>query len=140
MAPLRCGARPFGLKKKAERATGTCQRAETDMRIFCAFILFVFGVSAASAEIRINVSRIENGALTVSGETRPNQTVTLDGKYQAKSDAAGRFAFHLSYKPDTCMSDIKSGDDVYSAVIAGCLIATQLAAPEPSPTSGKPPG
>ena len=109
------------------------------MRIFCAFILFVFGIGAASAEIRISVSRYKDGALTITGETRPNQTVTLDGKYQAKSDAAGRFAFHLDYKPPTCMADLTTGADVYSAVVAYCLLPTQIAAPD-EPIPGKPPG
>jgi hypothetical protein len=137
---MHCGARPSGLKKKAERATSTCQRAETDMRTLCALILFVFGVSAASAEIRINVSRYENGQLTVSGETKPNEAVTLDDKYKTTSDAAGRFAFHLNYKPELCMTDINAGTDVYSAVIAGCLLPAEVAVPEPAPQAGKPPG
>ncbi|HVV63298.1 MAG TPA: hypothetical protein VHD14_16240 [Pseudolabrys sp.] len=109
------------------------------MRSLCALILLFCGATAASAEIRISVSRYQNGALTVTGETQPNQTVSLDGKYTTKSDAAGRFAFHLDYKPPTCMADITAGGDVYSAVIAYCLLPTQIAAPD-EPMPGKPPG
>jgi len=112
------------------------------MRILCALIFLVFGIGAASADIRIDVSRYANGVMTVTGETQPNEAVTLDGKYKTTSDAAGRFAFHLKYKPDLCMSDIKAGTDVYSAVIAGCLLPAQVATPEPvpAPAAAKPPG
>ncbi|HEU4662143.1 MAG TPA: hypothetical protein VFS63_15940 [Pseudolabrys sp.] len=110
------------------------------MRTLCIFILLVFGVSAASAEIRISVSRYENGRLTVEGTTDPNEAVTLDNKYKTKSDSAGRFTFHLNYKPDLCMTDINAGTDVYSAVIAGCFLPTEVAVPETDAPSGKPPG
>ncbi|MGC1467680.1 MAG: hypothetical protein WA792_18355 [Pseudolabrys sp.] len=110
------------------------------MRTLCALILFIFSVSAASADIRIDVSRYANGTTTVTGETQPNEAVTLDGKYKTKSDGAGRFSFHLNYKPDLCMSDIRAGTAVYSAVIAGCLLPAQIAEPEPVPASTKPPG
>src|SRR6185437_10361788 len=110
------------------------------MRTLCALIFFIFSVSAASADIRIDVSRYANGMMTVTGETQPNEAVTIDGKYKAKSDNAGRFTFHLNYKPDLCMSDIRAGTDVYSAVIAGCLLPAQIATPETTSNSGKPPG
>lgn len=76
--------------------------------------------SPAKAEIRVSVSRYEDGTLTVAGRTEPNRTVTLDGRASVKSDGDGHFVFNEHYKPETCMSDITSGDDIYSAVIAGC--------------------
>jgi hypothetical protein len=76
--------------------------------------------SLAHAEIRVSVSRYEDGTLTVAGQTAPNRTVTLDGRASVKSDGGGHFVFQEHYKPETCMSDITSGDDIYSAVIAGC--------------------
>jgi hypothetical protein len=75
----------------------------------------------ASADIRINVSRYENGHLRIEGHTEPNSKVTLDGKYTTTSNSGGYFTFTESYKPSDCMSDIRSGEDVYSAVIAGCF-------------------
>jgi hypothetical protein len=94
------------------------------MRWLCAALALLCGVSAASADIRINQSRYENGKLFVSGNTGPGRTVTLDGKYKTKSDGEGHFSFSVNYKPPTCMSDIRAGDDVYSAVITGCFGST----------------
>jgi hypothetical protein len=91
------------------------------MRYLCAALFLLAGIGSAAAEIRINVSRYDDGKLIVHGETAPGRTVTLDDKYKTKSDGGGFFTFKLDYKPSTCMSDIRAGTDVYSAVIAGCL-------------------
>jgi hypothetical protein len=91
------------------------------MRWLAAALVLIAGVGAARADIRINDSRYLDGHLIVDGETAPNRTVTLDRKYKTESDGAGEFKFNLAYKPFTCMTDIRSGNDVYSAVIAGCL-------------------
>ena len=91
------------------------------MRFLCAALLLIAGVGTAAANIRINQSYYRHGTLTIAGQTEPDKTVVLDGKYKAKSDADGDFAFTEHYKPDTCMSDIRSGDSEYAAVIAGCL-------------------
>lgn len=85
-----------------------------------AFAFWLAGSALAAAEIRITVSRFENGTLTVVGTTAPRQTVVLDGRARVTSDINGHFTFTEHYKPDTCMSDIVSGKDIYSAVIAGC--------------------
>jgi hypothetical protein len=67
------------------------------------------------------------------------RAVTLDGKYKTKSDGGGHFKFSVREKPDTCMSDIRSGSDVYSAVIAGFLDAVDVDGPLPTKkTAGKP--
>lgn len=96
----------------------SCRKAAS---ILCATLSVCLGATGmAAAEIRINVSRYEDGTLTVAGSTAPNRAVTLDGRVSVKSDAEGHFVFQEHYKPETCMSDITSGDDVYSAVIAGC--------------------
>jgi hypothetical protein len=112
---------------------------ETTMRWLMAVLVLLCGVCTAAAEIRIDRSRYENGQLIVIGETEPGRTVTLDGKYTANSGADGHFKFTVqNYKPPTCMSDIKAGDDVYSAVIAGCFGATTDAgAVSPSATRGQ---
>jgi hypothetical protein len=101
------------------------------MRWLAAFALLMACLGAARADIRINVSRYSGGTLTVAGETSPGRAVTLDDKFKTESDGAGRFSFILRYKPPTCMSDIRAGEDVYSAVIAGCLDAGDVDGPLP---------
>ncbi|HEU5017541.1 MAG TPA: hypothetical protein VFT69_06165 [Pseudolabrys sp.] len=91
------------------------------MRYLCAALIFLAGIGTASADIRIDQSRYANGEVTIVGETSPDAVVTLDDKYKTKSDAGGHFKFTEPYKPFTCMSDIRSGSNIYSAVIAGCL-------------------
>jgi hypothetical protein len=91
------------------------------MRLLCAALLLLAGIGPAAANIRINTSRYENGTLTIAGQTEPHKTVTLDGKYKTKSDVDGDFKFAVHEKPFTCMSNIRSGSSIYSAVIAGCL-------------------
>jgi hypothetical protein len=51
--------------------------------------------ATANAAIRIAGSRYDNGTLIVSGMARPNQPVTLDGKYKTTSDSGGRFEFRV---------------------------------------------
>jgi hypothetical protein len=91
------------------------------MRWLVAALILIYGISAALGDIRIDESRYENGKTVITGETAPDLTVTLDGKYKTQSNDNGNFKFSVRYKPTTCMSDIKAGDDVYSAVIAGCF-------------------
>ena len=101
------------------------------MRWFCAALVLLAGISAASADIRIDESRYVNGQLIITGETGPGRTVTLDKKYKTKSDGEGRFKFTVkNYKPADCMSDIRSGNDLYSAVIAGCFGVTSDISPK----------
>jgi hypothetical protein len=100
------------------------------MRSLAAALIILFaGVSAATADIRVNESRYENGKTIITGDTAPRRMLTLDGKYTTKSDGEGHFKFEVKYKPSDCMSDIKAGEDVYSAVIAGCFGVTSGAAP-----------
>jgi hypothetical protein len=109
------------------------------MRFLFAALLLLASVGTATADIRINESRYASGKVIISGETEPSTTVTLDGKYKTKSDGGGHFKFSVKYKPDTCMSDIRAGSDVYSAVIAGCLDAGDVDGPLPTKqTSAKP--
>jgi hypothetical protein len=105
---------------------------EMTMRWLYAALILLAGISAASADIRIDESRYIDGKLIVSGETGPGRTVTLDRKYKTKRDGDGHFSFMVSkYKPADCMSDIRAGDDLYSAVIAGCFGVTNGAASTP---------
>jgi len=91
------------------------------MRWLTAALLLIAGIGTAGADIRVNQSRYLDGKLLVSGTTGPGRTVTLDDRYRTKSDGEGHFRFSVKYKPPICMSDIRAGDEVYSAVIAGCL-------------------
>lgn len=107
------------------------------MRWLCAALILLSAVRAASAEIRVDESRYEGGKLIIAGETKPGRTVTLDDKYKTKSDGEGHFQFNVGYKPPTCMSDLASGSDVYSAVISGCFGVTDdstASAKEQSPS------
>lgn len=99
------------------------------MRWFAAAVVLVSCISAARADIRINESRYVGGNVIISGETAPNRAVTLDNKYATKSDGGGFFKFTEHYKPFTCMSDIRSGADIYSAVISGCLDPADVDSP-----------
>jgi hypothetical protein len=85
-------------------------------------LLALTAATAAHAEIRITVSRFANNQIEIEGQTAPNSTVTIDGKFKTESDGGGYFDFkRAGYKPPDCMSDITDGDDIYSAVIAGCF-------------------
>lgn len=92
-----------------------------------AFALVVLEASPAWAAIRIIDSNYENGVTTVTGQTKPHQTVTLDEKYTTTSDGGGHFEFHVKEKPVTCMSNIVAGDDNYSALLTGCLASDAAA-------------
>jgi hypothetical protein len=108
---------------------------ETMMRSLLAafFAVLLMQTAPASAAIRIVDSAYENGTLTVTGEVRPNEPVSLDGKYNTKADGAGHFEFHVQYKPDTCMTTIATGVDSYSAVVTGCLLSDAAASAAVSP-------
>jgi hypothetical protein len=94
------------------------------MRTLCAALIVVLlGALPASAAIRITDSRYENGTLVIAGQTRPNQQVTLDGKYTTKADGTGHFEFKVPYRPPTCMPDISAGEDSYSAIVTNCLLS-----------------
>lgn len=109
------------------------------MRWLAAAFVLLAGTAAAQADIRINESRFVDGNVIINGETAPNRTVTLDNKYTTKSDGGGYFTFTEHYKPFTCMSDIRSGGDIYSAVISGCLDAGDVDAPLPAKPAAKAP-
>ncbi len=106
------------------------------MRALMSALLFLAAIaSAARAEIRIDESRYVDGKLVIRGETAPRRTVTLDDRFTTTSDADGTFAFSVNEKPFTCMSEIRAGNDVYSAVIAGCLDAGDVERPPPAEQS-----
>ncbi len=129
------------VREAVQLATGMRLSIEGNkMRSVAAALIVLAGTSVAQADIRINESRYVEGTLIVSGETSPNRTVTLDNTYTTTSDDGGDFTFKVkNYKPSLCMSDIRSGNDIYSAVIAGCLDSADRETPLPptaSPAKG----
>jgi hypothetical protein len=75
----------------------------------------------ADAAIRVNDARITGGELVIAGRTEAgNATVTFDEQYSVTSDARGRFAFHLIYRPPSCTGTLKSGSEARRVVIANC--------------------
>ena len=107
------------------------------MRMLCAALtVALLGAAPASAAIRINDSRFENGTLTITGQTRPNEQVTLDGKYTTKADGGGHFEFKVPYRPPTCMPEITSGEDSYEPVVTNCLLDDAAASSDRTAKSG----
>lgn len=91
-------------------------------RILFTLLTFAALANVAHAEIRVTASRFADNQIDIRGQTAPNRVVAIDGKFKTQSDGGGYFEFKRSgYKPDDCMSDITSGPDIYSAVIAGCF-------------------
>lgn len=99
--------------------------------------LLLAGLGVARADIRIEESRYADGKLIVAGVTAPGRAVTLDGKFETHSDRVGNFVFQVEHKPASCMSDIRAGEEVYSAVIAGCLDSGDVDGPLPKETVGQ---
>jgi len=91
-----------------------------------AAVLTLLPVSAlgAAPEVTIADAAIESGKLMVTGTSASaNETLTLDGKYAAQSNAAKAFTFSLAYVPTDCIVAIgKSGSSAapVQAVVANC--------------------
>jgi hypothetical protein len=111
----------------ADHVTGA--NLETTMRSLFAAVVVTLMLQAgpASALIRITDSRYESGTLIVAGQVKPNMKVTLDRKFSTSADSSGRFEFRVKHKPVSCMSDIATGEDTYSAVITNCLLGDAAA-------------
>ena len=90
------------------------------MRILLSVAAVLLMTSAAAAEIRIRQSLFKDGMLIIRGETEPGRVVTLERKFRTKANRYGRFTFRVPYKPAYCVADIRSGRDIYSAVITNC--------------------
>jgi protein-disulfide isomerase len=69
---------------------------------------------------------IRAGELVISGRTSGRRAaVALDGKFTTTSDRRGRFAFHVSYFPASCLVALKSGDVERKVVVANCAVAPE---------------
>ncbi len=104
------------------------------MHWLLAALLLAIGPAIARADIMVVQSRYADGMLTVIGQTEGGRTVTLDRQFETEAGPDGRFRFHVNHKPESCMSDLRAGSDVYSAVIAGCFgVTTDGAEPKAEP-------
>jgi hypothetical protein len=79
---------------------------------------------AFAADITVTDAKIAGGKLVVTGTTnRANDNVTLDGEYNAKSNAARAFSFDLAYLPPDCAVELATAASATRptrAVIANC--------------------
>lgn len=80
-----------------------------------------FFSAAATAEIRIETARYAGGVLLVRGQTAaPFQIVSLDGRYERRSDKDGYFVFRIAYRPLFCAVDLTSGSEFKSVEVENC--------------------
>ena len=78
--------------------------------------------SYAAGNIDIDMAMIANGDLKVFGRLTPPRStnVTLDEKYDARSDQEGRFSFQLPYHPESCVVTLKTESFSRQAVVGYC--------------------
>jgi hypothetical protein len=97
--------------------------------LVCALFLSSLAASvreapAAAADIMITGAEISGGDLVVTGTTRMARThVTLDGKFEAISNAARTFTFTVVYLPADCIVEVaksRSSAAPVQAVVSNC--------------------
>jgi len=76
----------------------------------------------AAAPIAITDAKVATGLLTVTGRTlHANTPVTLDSRFNTRSDATGNFTFSLNdYLPSDCIVSISDGTRTVRGVVADC--------------------
>ena len=80
------------------------------------------GAAPAQAEITLTRAEYAAGVLVVRGETsRPNQRVTLDGRYSTRTDRFKEFRFRIRYLPPDCSISLRAGLEERPAWVANCL-------------------
>jgi hypothetical protein len=98
-------------------------------------------VSYAAGNIDVDMALIANGNLKVFGRLIPPRAghVTLDEKYDARSDQEGRFSFEIPYHPETCIVTLKSEATSRQAVVGYCsrphIVQVATAPPKPAPVT-----
>lgn len=104
--------------------------------VFLAAFCILSSRAFANGEIAINMAMITNGALNVFGTLKPPHAanVSLDDKYEARSDQEGRFSFRVPYHPEKCVVTLKSDIVSRQAVVGYCSQPhfVQVAAPAKS--------
>jgi hypothetical protein len=100
---------------------------------FLVGVLIALNSVPAWALINIDFAAISGGELRVVGRlsSPAEATVTLDDRYETRTDASGRFSFRVAYHPATCIVAVKSGHETPQVVVAGCA---QRGPGEPSTT------
>jgi hypothetical protein len=84
-------------------------------------VLVAVWCSTAYAKITVRQAEYSGGMLLVRGETaRPDQTVTLEGRYSTRTDRNRRFRFRVRYLPLDCLAEITAGPELYLISIANC--------------------
>lgn len=85
--------------------------------ILCACLL----APLPAAALKITKASIEEGKLVVEGTTRkPRELITLDRRFDTRSDADNRFRFSVTYLPADCIVDIRRRTIGRRAVVANC--------------------
>lgn len=111
------------------------RRRFKDDEIFAHNRLFAFSLAvSAPAQAEITLTRVAYaaGVLVVNGETsRPNQRVTLDGRYRTRTDRFGEFSFRIRYLPRDCSISLRAGREARPAWVANCVIARNTRPPRP---------
>ena len=93
------------------------------VRAALSFALMAAATTAAAAQqISVTTATVEGGKLVVVGTTpQPNQKITLDDAFSAKSKGSRAFRFSLDdYLPPSCIIALKAGALVTTAVVANC--------------------
>src|SRR3712207_2335747 len=90
-------------------------------RLLAGSILIASG-SPAMADILIDQAMITAGELRVVGRlSKPRQaSVFLDERFEAKSDANGRFTFRIAYHPANCVVSLQAENEQRQAVVGFC--------------------
>ena len=86
-------------------------------------LLLPFFVTDASAQLRLDEARIENGRLVVRGSTqRPHQRVTLDRRFTRQSNSRGMFEFRVRHTPFLCRVTVRAAGEQESAKVDNCIL------------------
>jgi hypothetical protein len=77
---------------------------------------------AAAQQISVTTATVEAGKLVIEGKSpQPKQKVTLDGRFNEKSNGSRAFRFSLDdYLPPSCIVSLKAGALLTTAVVANC--------------------
>lgn len=88
-----------------------------------AFLISALAAVPAHAEITLTRAEYTGGVLVVRGETsRPNQRVTLDGRYSTQTDRFKEFRFRIRYLPPDCSITLRAGREARPAWVANCAV------------------
>ena len=75
----------------------------------------------ALARIAVTHAEYAAGVLVVRGETsHPGQRVTIDGRYDERTNRAKQFRFRIRYLPADCTIRIQAGEEIKHADVTNC--------------------